>query len=93
MRLSAQRALPGTYACALAMYGVSCLMLLGCTPHRGYSAISPGAHRVEVNKPRLEECAGYGLQRLAHPPVELDLVVQRAEDVGDGALFGERRKW
>ena len=27
-----------------------------------------------------------------NPAVQLDLVVERAEDVGDGALFGERRK-
>ena len=32
------------------------------------------------------------LQRLVHPPVQFDLVVERAENVGDGALFGEGRK-
>ena len=34
--------------------------------------------------------ARHRLQRLVHPTVQLDLVVQRAKDVGDGALFG---KW
>jgi hypothetical protein len=40
----------------------------------------------------LEERPGHRLQRSAHPPVQLDLVVQRSEDMPDGALLGERRK-
>ena len=32
---------------------------------------------------------GHRLQGLVHPAVQLDLVVQGAEDVGDGALFRE----
>src|SRR6266436_690209 len=42
----------------------------------------------KVHEPRLEKRPRYGLQRLAHPAVQLDLVVQRAEDVGDRALLG-----
>jgi hypothetical protein len=40
----------------------------------------------------LEERPRHLLQRLPHPLVQLDLVVSHAEDVADGALFGERRK-
>jgi len=36
---------------------------------------------VKVHEPRLEERTRHRLQRLVHPPVQLDLVVQRAEDV------------
>ena len=50
-----------------------------------------GADGVEVHEPRLEKRPRHRLQRLVHPPVQFDLVVQRAEDVGDGALFGEWR--
>ncbi len=53
----------------------------------GVAAFGLGADGVEVHEPRLEERARHRLQRLVHPPVQLDLVVQRAEDVGDGALF------
>src|SRR5689334_9904612 len=52
-----------------------------------------GADGVEVDKPRLEERPRHLLQRRAHPPVQLDLVVQRAEEVGDGPLFSDRRNW
>ena len=51
-----------------------------------------GADGVEVHEPGLEERPRHFLQRLIHTPVQLDLVVQRAEDVGDGSLFGERRE-
>lgn len=50
-----------------------------------------GADGIEIHEPRLEECPRHRLQCLIHPAVQLDLVVQRAEDLGDGALFGERR--
>ena len=53
----------------------------------GIAALGLGADRVEVHEPRLEERPRHRLQRLVDPPVQLDLVVQRAEDVGDGALF------
>ena len=56
------------------------------------AAFGLGADGVEVHEPRLEERPRHRLQRLVHPPVQLDLVVQRAEDVGDGALFRNRRK-
>ena len=58
----------------------------------GVAAFGLGADGVEVHEPRLEERPRHRLQRLVHPPVQLDLVVQRAEDVGDGALFVERRQ-
>src|SRR5690606_9302097 len=58
----------------------------------GVAAFGLGADGVEVHEPRLEQRPRHRLQRLAHPPVQLDLVVQRAEDVGDGALFVERWK-
>ena len=32
------------------------------------------------------------LQRPRRPPILLDLVVQRTEDTGDGALFGDCRE-
>jgi hypothetical protein len=57
----------------------------------GRGEIHLGADGVEVHEPRLEERPRHRFQRLVHPPVQLDLVVQRAKDVGDGALFRERR--
>jgi hypothetical protein len=56
----------------------------------GVAAFGLGADGVEVHEPRLEERPRHRLQRLVHPPVQLDLVVQRAEDVGDGALLRQR---
>ena len=50
-----------------------------------------GADGVEVHEPGLEEGSGHFLEGLVHATVQLDLVVQGAEDVGDGALFGEGR--
>ena len=49
-----------------------------------------GAHGVEIDEPGFEQRPRHGLQRFVHAPVQFDLVVQRAQDVGDGALFGER---
>ena len=48
-----------------------------------------GADGVEIYKPRLEQRLRHPLQRLVHPPVQFDLIVQRAENVGDLALFGK----
>ena len=56
----------------------------------GVPAFGLGADGVEGHKPRLEERPRHRLQRLVHSLVQLDLVVQRAEDVGDGTLFRER---
>jgi hypothetical protein len=58
---------------------------------KGRGKIHLSADGLEVHEPGLEEGPRHLLQRLAHPPVQLDLVVQRAQDVGDGALFGEGR--
>jgi len=46
-----------------------------------------GAHRFEIDEPCLEQSACHRLQRFVLLAVEFDLVVLRAEDVGDGALF------
>jgi len=40
-----------------------------------------------IHESRLEDRRHDGLQCLVHPPIQLDLVVQRAEDVGDGSLY------
>ena len=49
-----------------------------------------GADGVEVDEPGFEQRPRHFLQRLVHAPVQFDLVVQRTQDVGDGALFRER---
>ena len=51
-----------------------------------------GVDRIEIDEPRLEQCPRHLLQCLVHASVEFNFVVERAEDVGDGALFGERRE-
>src|SRR5690606_2802073 len=56
------------------------------------AALHLRADGVETHEPRLEERPRHLLQRLAHPAVHLDLVVERAEDVGDGALFVDIRR-
>ena len=48
-------------------------------------------NRLEIDKPQLEQRQRDLFHRLAHPPVQLDLIVQRAEYVRDGALFRKRR--
>ena len=57
----------------------------------GGSAGGLGLDRLEVHEPRPEDRPRRPLQRPRRPPVLLDLVVQRAEDTGDGAFFDERR--
>ena len=52
-------------------------------------ALGFGPHGVEVHEPGLEERARQRLQGLVHAAVGLDLVIQGAEDAGDGALLGE----
>src|SRR5690554_1061972 len=56
----------------------------------GVAALHLRADGVETHEPRLEERPRHLLQRLAHPPVQLDLVVERAEDVGDRTLLCQR---
>src|SRR5262245_55695047 len=53
----------------------------------GVAAFGLGADGVKVHEPRPEQGLRHGLQRLAHPPVQLDLVVKRAENVGETALL------
>ena len=55
----------------------------------GLAAVEFGADGVEIHEPALEQRPRHRLQRRVHPPVQLDLVVQRAEDVRDGFLFWE----
>ena len=56
----------------------------------GWAAFEFGADRVEVHEPTLEQGPRHLLQKLVGLPVQLDQVVQGAEDVGDGTLGGER---
>src|SRR6185369_12609760 len=56
----------------------------------GRAEIELGADGVEIDEPGLEEGPRHRLQRLVHPPVQLDLVVERAEGAGDGALLMKR---
>ena len=42
-----------------------------------------------IHEAAFEEGLGHRLQRHVHPPVQLDLVVQGAEDAGNGVLFGD----
>ena len=51
------------------------------------AAFGLGVDGIKVHEPRLEQRLRHRLQRLVYPPVQVDLVVQRAEDVGDRALF------
>ena len=57
----------------------------------GFPALQLGADRTEVHEPVPEDGPCHLLQGLVHPPVQLNLVVQGAEDVGDGLLLGEGR--
>ena len=49
----------------------------------GVAAFGFSVHGVEIDEPGFEDGAGDALQRRVHAPVELNLVVERAEDVGD----------
>ena len=60
-------------------------------PSRTAAAPPPGDHRIEIHEPRFEDRRGQLLQRAVHAAVQRDLVVQAAEDAGDGALFTKRR--
>src|SRR5208337_555143 len=55
-------------------------------------AFNLGPDGVEVHEPRLEDRPSHRLQRLVHPAVQVDLVVEGTEDLGDCLLFGERRQ-
>ena len=46
-----------------------------------------GTHRIKVHKPRLEERPRHRLQRIVPLPVQLNLVIQRAQDVRDCPLL------
>ena len=56
----------------------------------GLAAVEFGADRIEVHEPAFEDRPRHRFQRLVHPPVQFDLVVQRAENVRDRSLFGQR---
>jgi hypothetical protein len=46
---------------------------------------------VEVDEPGLEDGLRHLLERPTHLPIQLDLVVEGAEDGSDAALFGQGR--
>ena len=56
----------------------------------GGAAVEFGADGVEIHEPALEQRPRHRLQRRVHPPVQLDLVVQRPKHRRDGFLLGER---
>jgi hypothetical protein len=47
----------------------------------------------KIHEPRLEKRPGHLLQRLIHPPVQLNLIIQRPEYMCNDALFREGREW
>ncbi len=53
------------------------------------AAVEFGADGVEIHEPALEQRPRHRLQRRVHPPVQLDLVVQRPKHRRDGFLLGE----
>ena len=55
----------------------------------GLAAVEFGADGVEIHEPALEQRPRHRLQRRVHPPVQLDLVVQRPKHRRDGFLLGE----
>jgi hypothetical protein len=55
----------------------------------GGAAVEFGADGVEIHEPALEQRPRHRLQRRVHPPVQLDLVVQRPKHRRDGFLLGE----
>ena len=58
----------------------------------GRDAFHFGAGRAEIDKPILEDRPRHCLQRLIHPPVQFDLVVERAEDPCDCMLHSGYRE-
>ena len=56
------------------------------------ASLHAGADGVEIHEPALEQRPRHRLQRRVHPPVQLDLVVQRPQHRRDGFLLGERRE-
>ena len=50
-----------------------------------------GPHGVKVHEPGFEDGPGHFFQGTVHAPVQLDLVVQCTQDVGNGLLFFQRR--
>ena len=56
------------------------------------AAFHLGPHRVEIDEPGPKQRPRHRLQRRVHPTIQLDLVVQRAEDVRNAALGRHRRE-
>jgi hypothetical protein len=54
----------------------------------GFAAVEFGADGVEIHEPALEQRPRHRLQGRVHPPVQLDLVVQRPKHRRDGFLLG-----
>src|ERR1043166_8407005 len=59
----------------------------------GLAAIEFGADGGEIHEPALEQRPRQSLQRHVHPPVQLDLVVQRPKHRRDGLLLREGWEW
>ena len=55
----------------------------------GFAAVEFGADGVEIHEPALEQGPRRRLQCRVHPPVQLDLVVQRPKHRRDGFLLGD----
>ncbi len=58
----------------------------------GFLAAHFRSYRAEVDEPVVEDGPRHRLESFVHAPVEFDLVVKRAQNFSDGALFGERGK-
>ena len=58
----------------------------------GCVAFLLGAGRAEIDEPILEDRPRGRFQRLVHPPIQFDLIIERAEDSGDCSLFWWVRK-
>jgi hypothetical protein len=61
---------------------------LKVTSSRAWLTRTPSWSPMPVDEPRLEQRPRHRLERRVHFAVQLDLVVERAEDAGDGALLG-----
>ena len=58
----------------------------------GFATLRSGANGTEIDEPVVENDPRHRLESLVHAPVEFDLVVERTQDVGDGALLREGRQ-
>ena len=78
--------------CATILMPTAKLMLIRRAGRLGSRPSALVADGIEVHEPRLEERPRHRLQGLVHPPIQVDPVVQRSENVGDRTLFMQLRK-